>query len=165
MLFIGSSIGNFDDDEAVALLGGVHDALGPRTSLLLGTDLRKSPDVLLRAYDDGAGVTAEFNKNILVRINRELGGNFDTHRFQHVARRNEAASRIEMHLKSTVRQTVTVEALRMRIDFEPAETIHTESSVKYDLPHVTRLLTAAGFRLHETYFDGERRFAVHLAGD
>jgi L-histidine Nalpha-methyltransferase len=165
VLFIGSSIGNFEDDEAVALLAGVHDALGPRASLLLGTDLRKSPDVLLRAYDDRAGVTAAFNKNILVRINRELGGDFDTSRFRHVARWNEGASRIEMHLESVARQTVKIASLGMRVAFEPGETIHTESSVKYDLPRVGRLLADAGFHIEETFFDGDRRFAVHLAGE
>jgi L-histidine Nalpha-methyltransferase len=165
VLFIGSSIGNFDDDEAIALLAGVHDALGPRASLLLGTDLRKSTDVLLRAYDDRAGVTAAFNKNLLSRLNRELDGDFDLSRFRHVARWNEAASRIEMHLESTARQVVTLRALQMQVAFEPKETIHTESSVKYDLPHVTRLLTAAGFRPEESYYDEDRRFAVHLAGE
>jgi L-histidine Nalpha-methyltransferase len=165
VLFIGSSIGNFDDDEAVALLAGVHDALGHRASLLLGTDLRKSPDVLLRAYDDPSGVTAAFNKNLLVRINRELAGDFDTSRFRHVARWNEGASRIEMHLESVMRQTVNIEALGMRVAFEPKETIHTESSVKYDLPRVTRLLADAGFHLEETFYDADRRFAVHLAGE
>ena len=163
VLFIGSSIGNFDDEEAIDLLAGVHDALGRRASLLLGTDLRKSPDVLLRAYDDSAGVTAAFNMNLLERLNRELGGDFDLRAFRHLACWNEAASRIEMHLQSVVRQTVTLEALAMRVSFEAGETIHTESSVKYDLPRVTRLLTAAGFQLQETFYDADRRFAVHLA--
>jgi L-histidine Nalpha-methyltransferase len=164
VLFIGSSIGNFDDDEAIALLAGVHDALGPRTSLLLGTDLKKKTDVLLRAYDDSKGVTAAFNKNILTRINRELGGAFDLERFRHVARWNQGASRIEMHLESTVKQVVRIEALQMSVPFEAGETIHTESSMKYDVPHVRRLLEAAGFKLEETFYDPERRFGVHLAG-
>jgi L-histidine N-alpha-methyltransferase len=164
VLFIGSSIGNFDDEEAVSLLAGVHDALGPRTALLLGTDLRKSPDVLLRAYDDAAGVTAAFNMNVLERINRELGGRFDPTRFRHVARWNERASRMEMHLESTRKQSVIIEALGMSVAFEAGETIHTESSVKYDVAHVKRLLTAAGFRLWRTFYDPDRRFAVHLAG-
>jgi dimethylhistidine N-methyltransferase len=162
VLFIGSSIGNFDDDEAIALLASVHDSL-PRAALLLGTDLRKNPDVLLRAYDDSAGITAAFNKNLLERINRELGGDFEKDHFRHVARWNDGASRIEMHLESLVRQTVTLDALRMTVTFEPGETIHTESSVKYDLPRVTRLLMEAGFLPEETYCDAERRFAVHLA--
>jgi L-histidine Nalpha-methyltransferase len=163
VLFIGSSVGNFEDGEALALLAGVRDALGPRAWLLLGTDLKKNPDVLLRAYDDAAGITAAFNKNILERINRELGGSFDLHRFRHVAHWNEARSRIEMHLESLVKQSVVIEALGMEVPFEAGETIHTESSVKYDAPRVKQLLAGAGFRLEETFYDGDRRFAVHLA--
>jgi L-histidine N-alpha-methyltransferase len=163
VLFIGSSVGNFRDDEALALLAGVKDALGPESWLLLGTDLKKSQDVLLRAYDDGAGVTAAFNKNVLERINRELGGSFDVRRFRHRARWNDATSGIEMHLESLVKQTVTIERLGMEVQFEAGETIHTETSVKYDLPRVANLLTAAGFKLEKTFYDEGRRFAVHLA--
>jgi L-histidine Nalpha-methyltransferase len=163
VLFIGSSIGNFDDADAVRLLRGAHDALGPRMSLLLGTDMRKSREVLVRAYDDGAGVTAAFNKNILLHINRQLGSSFDPARFRHVALWNEAASRIEMHLESIERQRVRIEALDLTVEFERGETIHTESSVKYDLAHVERLLTASGFVLDKTLYDNDRLFAVHLA--
>jgi L-histidine N-alpha-methyltransferase len=163
VLFIGSSIGNFDDADAVRLLRGAHDALGPRVSLLLGTDMRKSPEVLVRAYDDRAGVTAAFNKNILLHINRQLGSSFDPARFRHVAFWNEAASRIEMHLESLERQRVRIEALDLTVSFERGETIHTESSVKYDLAHVERLLTGSGFVLNKTFYDKDRLFAVHLA--
>jgi dimethylhistidine N-methyltransferase len=163
VLFIGSSVGNLEDDQASALLLGLREALGPQASLLLGTDLRKSADVLLPAYDDAAGVTAAFNKNLLVRINRELGGHFDLDRFRHVARWNDAESRIEMHLASTVRHEVDIEQLDLRVRFDAGETIHTESSIKYSLPRVERLLVAGGFRLDTTFYDGERRFAVHLA--
>ncbi len=164
VLFIGSSVGNFADDEASTLLGGLREALGPRASLLLGTDLRKSADILLPAYDDASGVTAAFNKNLLDRINRELGGRFDLDRFRHVARWNDAESRIEMHLASTVRQEVAIEGLGLRVRFDAGETIHTESSIKYRLDRVERLLVAGGFRRETTFYDGQRRFAVHLAG-
>jgi L-histidine N-alpha-methyltransferase len=163
LMFIGSSVGNFEDEEASRLLGGIRHALGPDAVLLLGTDLRKRPDVLIRAYDDAAGVTAAFNKNLLARINRELGGHFDLARWKHVARWNDAASRIEMHLESTVRQEVPIDALGLRVAFEAGETIHTESSIKYDVPRVDRLLEAAGFHRDETYYDDAKRFAVHLA--
>ncbi len=163
VLFIGSSVGNFDDAEAVALFRGLRTALGPETSLLLGTDLRKSPRLLLPAYDDAAGVTAAFNKNILVRINRELGGHFDLARFRHVARWNDAASQIEMHLESAVAQEVAIDRLGLRVRFAAGETIHTESSIKYDLPRVGRLLGAAGFAIETTYYDDARLFGVHLA--
>ena len=95
--------------------------------------------MLIPAYDDAAGVTAAFNKNVLARINRELGGRFDPARFRHVARWNEALSRIEMHLESLDHQSVPIEALGIVVHFRPGETIHTESSVKYDLAHVGRL--------------------------
>ena len=163
VLFIGSSVGNFEDDEAARLLRGVRVALGSETWLLLGTDLRKSPDVLIPAYDDAAGVTAAFNKNVLARINRELGGHFDLDRFRHVARWNERESRIEMHLESVVAQEVAIDHLSLRVRFRAGETIHTESSVKYDQPRVDRLLGAAGFRVETTFYDAERRFALHLA--
>jgi L-histidine Nalpha-methyltransferase len=163
VLFIGSSVGNFEDAEAASLLRGLRGALGPDTLLLLGTDLRKSPDRLLPAYDDAAGVTAAFNKNILARINRELGGHFDLQRFRHVARWNDAASRMEMHLESTASQEVAVDGLALRVRFEAGETIHTESSIKYDLPRVQRLLGAGGFTLETTFYDDARSFGVHLA--
>jgi L-histidine N-alpha-methyltransferase len=163
VLFIGSSVGNLEDPEAASLLRRLRGALGAETSLLLGTDLRKSPDVLLPAYDDAAGVTAAFNKNMLVRINRELGGRFDLDLFRHVARWNDAASRVEMHLESTVAQTVAIDRLGLRVRFEARETIHTESSVKYDLPRVEQLLRWGGFALETTFYDDARRFGVHLA--
>ena|SRR5579872_7176271 len=162
-MFIGSSIGNLDDGEAARLLRGLRGALGPRARLLLGTDLRKSPTVLVPAYDDAAGVTAAFNKNVLARINRELAGRFDLARFRHVARWNDPLSRIEMHLESLDVQDVRIDALGASIHFEAGETIHTESSVKYDLARVGRVLEAGGFAPTSAYFDQERRFAVHLA--
>jgi len=162
-MFIGSSIGNLDDQDATRLLRGLRGALGRRASLLLGTDLKKAPEILIPAYDDAAGVTADFNKNVLARINRELGGRFDPARFRHVARWNEALSRIEMHLESADDQRVAIEALGIVAHFRRGETIHTESSVKYDLAHVGRLLEAGGFSPPTVYFDDDRRFAVHLA--
>jgi L-histidine N-alpha-methyltransferase len=163
VLFIGSSVGNFEDDDATKLLSGVRDALGPRAWLLLGTDLAKDREELLRAYDDSQGVTAAFNKNVLERINREMNADFDTSLFRHVARWNAARSRIEMHLESLVEQTVIIPLLEMRVHFGAGETIHTESSIKYDLPRVKRLLASAGFRLERTFYDPDRRFAVHLS--
>ena len=142
VLFIGSSIGNLTNEEATRLLRDVRRTLGPRTALLLGTDLRKSSSILLPAYDDAVGVTAAFNKNVLVRINRELWGHFDLERFRHVARWNEGASRVEVRLESTIAQEVAVDPLELCVRFAHGETIHTESSTKYDLPHVERLLTS-----------------------
>ncbi len=115
------------------------------------------------AYDDAAGVTAAFNRNILARINRELGGRFELDAFRHVAVWNDEASRIEMHLESVRDQEVAIEALGIVIPLRRGERIHTESSVKYDLPRVERLLSRAGFRREITYTDDEGLFAVHLA--
>jgi dimethylhistidine N-methyltransferase len=163
VLFIGSSVGNMPDEQASALLRRVRRSLAGETWLVLGTDLRKSPDVLRAAYDDAAGVTAAFNANVLARINRELGGQFELDRFRHVARWNDAESRIEMHLASTVAQDVAVEALGTRFRFDIGETIHTESSAKYDLPRVEKILADGGFALDATYADREFDFAVNVA--
>lgn len=162
-LFIGSSIGNFDDVEATRLLAALGGVLGPRGALLLGTDLRKDPSRLIPAYDDAQGVTAAFNQNVLARLNRELGADFDLARFRHVARWNDRGSRVEMHLASVGAQAVTVRALGLTVRFADGETIHTESSVKYDLSRVDRLFAAAGLARARTFTDPEELFAVHLA--
>ncbi len=163
MLFIGSSIGNYGDPEAAELLGQVSLALGSRGVLLLGTDLRKPLDVLLPAYDDAQGVTAAFNRNILARINRELGGRFDIELFRHVALWNEAASCVEMHLESEVEQRVWIEALDRDFTFAKGERIHTESSHKYDQLRVDSLLRAARMVRSQTFTDERGWFGVHLA--
>jgi dimethylhistidine N-methyltransferase len=163
VLFIGSSVGNMRDDEASALLRRVRRALPGDTWLLLGTDLLKNAEVLHAAYDDASGVTAEFNKNLLARINRELGGHFLLERFRHMARWSARESRIEMHLQSDAAQEVSVDGLALRVRFEAGETIHTESSIKYDLPRVERILSDGEFGLEETYLDPDGLFAVHLA--
>ncbi len=162
VLFIGSSIGNFEDDDAIHLLSGVQRSLGREGVFILGTDLKKSPARLVPAYDDNRGVTARFNLNVLARINRELGGCFELDRFRHVALWNEAESRIEMHLESRVAQQVWVQSLGMSFGFTAGERIHTESSIKYDLVHVDRLLAASGLSRLRTFEDEERLFAVHL---
>jgi L-histidine Nalpha-methyltransferase len=162
-MFIGSSIGNLDDVEAVGLLRGLRRSLPRPAALLVGTDLRKAPEILLAAYNDTAGLTAAFNKNVLARINRELGGRFDLALFSHVARWNARQSRIEMHLESLVAQDVRIDALGISIHLEAGETIHTESSVKYDLARVGRLLEAGGFSPTAVYLDHARRCALHLA--
>jgi dimethylhistidine N-methyltransferase len=163
VLFIGSSIGNYEDEDAIELLTGIRAVLGAKGSLLLGTDLKKSLDVLLPAYDDAQGITADFNKNVLARINRELGGRFDLECFRHVALWNEASSCIEMHLESTRAQRVPIEALGLEVAFTAGERIHTESSHKYDDARVERLLEAAGLVRCAAFRDEQRRFAVHLA--
>ena len=163
VLFIGSSIGNYADDEAVALLSQIRDAIAEGGVLLLGTDRRKAVQTLLPAYDDSLGVTAAFNKNVLSRINRELGGQFDTDSFRHVALWNDEASRIEMHLESTVAQRVHIEGLGLSIAFAAGERVHTESSHKYDDARIQSLLDRAGLRLERRFCDERDWFSLQLA--
>jgi L-histidine Nalpha-methyltransferase len=163
VLYIGSSIGNFSPADALDLLRGVRAQLSPGDSLLLGTDMVKDPGMLLAAYDDAAGVTARFNMNMLVRINRELDASFDPELFRHQARWNEQQARIEMHLQSLVAQKVPIRALDMEVRFKLGETIHTENSHKFTDERVLALLTRAGFRLRHQWSDANRWFTVYLA--
>ena len=162
-LYIGSSIGNFEPEEAELLLERVRDALAPGDSLLLGVDLVKDRATLLAAYDDAAGVTAAFNRNVLVRLNRELGSNFDPEAFTHRAVWNRFRSRIEMHLANLLPQTVQIPALDMRLEFSAGETIHTENSYKYQPGQAEAMLVEAGFDPATTWTDEKGWFAVCLA--
>lgn len=163
MLYIGSSIGNFEPDEAAHILRTVRAALSPGDALLLGVDLAKDEQVLLAAYDDAAGVTAAFNRNMLVRLNRDLGADFDPEAFAHRALWNAQASRIEMHLESRVAQTVQLPMLDLAIHFKPGERIHTENSYKYRPGRVEALLHSAGFALETAWTDPNHWFSVNLA--
>jgi dimethylhistidine N-methyltransferase len=163
VLYIGSSIGNFSPADALEVLRGVRAQLLPGDCLLLGTDMVKDTRMLLAAYDDGAGVTARFNLNVLVRINRELDANFNPQLFRHQARWNEQHSRIEMHLESLLAQRVKLRALDMEVRFSLGETIHTENSYKFTDQGVQALLTRAGFRLRHQWTDANKWFTVYLA--
>jgi L-histidine N-alpha-methyltransferase len=163
VLYIGSSIGNFAPAEAVTLLRGVRAQLSPGDCLLLGTDMVKDKQMLLVAYDDAAGVTARFNLNLLVRLNRELDADFNPQLFRHQARWNEQQSRIEMHLESLVAQRVKFGALDLEVRFSSGETIHTENSYKFSDERVVDLLTRAGFRLRQQWSDVKQWFTVYLA--
>jgi L-histidine Nalpha-methyltransferase len=163
VLYIGSSIGNFAPADAVEVLRGVRSQLLPGDCLLLGTDMVKDTKMLLAAYDDAAGVTARFNMNVLVRINRELDANFNPQKFRHQARWNEQHSRIEMHLESLLAQRVAIRGLDMQVRFSLGETIHTENSYKFTDERVVELLTRAGFRLREQWSDAKKWFTVYLA--
>jgi dimethylhistidine N-methyltransferase len=156
--FPGSTIGNFEPDAAVAFLCGVADTVGAGGGLLIGVDLKKDVGLLLKAYDDDAGVTAAFNKNLLERINRELGADFDAARFRHVARYNQALGRIEMHLESMTDQTVTVAG--HAFDFAAGETIHTENSYKFAPDEFDAMAAAAGFTPEARWTDADVLFQV-----
>jgi L-histidine N-alpha-methyltransferase len=163
VLYIGSSIGNFSPGDALDVLRGVRSQLLPGDCLLLGTDMVKDTPLLLAAYDDAAGVTAEFNKNVLVRMNREVDANFNPQLFRHRARWNEEHSRIEMHLESLLAQRVPIGALDLEVRFALGETIHTENSYKFTHQRVLALLTGAGFKLRRQWSDANSWFTVHLA--
>jgi dimethylhistidine N-methyltransferase len=164
-LYIGSSIGNFAPAQAVAILRTLRAHLAPGDALLLGTDLapgpRKPVATLLAAYDDAAGVTAAFNRNILVRLNRELDADFDLDSFVHRARWNPTQSRMEMHLESRAAQTVRIAG--QSIAFAAGETIHTENSYKFSAASLAALVSSAGFTATRTFHDPAHTFAVTLA--
>lgn len=162
VLFLGSNIGNFDPPEADAFLRRIRAALRPRDLLLLGADLVKPEAELLLAYDDPLGITAAFNKNLLVRVNQELGGTFDLAAFAHRAAWNAAARRVEMHLVSRRRQRVTIEACDLTVDFAPGEPIWTESSYKYEPGQVLEMGSRAGFETLRQWVDHDARFALTL---
>jgi L-histidine N-alpha-methyltransferase len=162
VLFLGSTIGNFDRDAGDSFLRGVREILGEGDALLLGTDLEKNIEEQLLAYDDPAGVTAAFNKNLLARINRELGADFDLQKFAHEARWNAMERRIEMHLRSWTRQRVHIPAAGLRITMEEDETIWTESSHKYREGEAAEMAERTGFRCDGQWVDEEWPFAQNL---
>jgi dimethylhistidine N-methyltransferase len=158
--FPGSSIGNFDPQDAVRFLQTIVDLVGPGGYLLIGVDLKKDKAVLEAAYDDSEGVTARFNLNLLERINRELHADFDTDKWQHRALYNEQAGRIEMHLVSRAAQSVHIKG--QGFHFDEGETIHTENSYKYSSDEFTHLAQQAGFVADKLWMDEQQLFSVHL---
>jgi dimethylhistidine N-methyltransferase len=162
VLYIGSSIGNFEPNEAAELLQRVRAGLKTGDSFLLGVDLVKKDSILLAAYDDAAGVTAAFNRNLLARLNRELDADFDPEAFAHLPLWNVAASRIEMHLVSRLAQRVRLAALHLEVDFAAGETIHTENSYKFQPGQAESLLAEAGFAPAARWTDKNGWFAVCL---
>jgi L-histidine Nalpha-methyltransferase len=167
VLYIGSSIGNYEPQEAGELLANIRRSLSPGDALLLGTDMapsRTKPEcALVAAYNDAQGITARFDLNMLTRINRELGADFDLSTFRHKAIWNPVASRIEMHLESLREQVIRIADLDMAIRFNEGETIHTENSYKFTDEMLGDILAKGGFLLEQTWSDDQRWFGVHLA--
>jgi len=163
VLFLGSNIGNYDRPGASAFVHGVRRQLAAGDAFLLGTDLVKPADELLLAYDDPLGVTAAFNRNLLVRINRELGGDFDVAAFAHEAAWNTDESRIELYLVARSRQQIGIKAAQLAFTMEPGERIWTESSYKYHPEDIRRLVEPAGFGVAAQWIDAEDGFALTLA--
>jgi L-histidine N-alpha-methyltransferase len=162
VLFLGSNIGNFDPGEALGLLRRIVDHLRPGDLVLVGADLVKSERELLVAYDDPLGLTAAFNKNLLLRMHRELGAEIDLESFVHEARWNGAHSRVEMHLVSTRRQVFDIPRAACRVAFERGESIWTESSYKFQPRGLVQLGARAGLAMLEQWVDGSARFALTL---
>jgi L-histidine N-alpha-methyltransferase len=160
--FLGSSLGNFTPEESVEFLQRTAAIMGPEDVFLLGIDLKKSPAILVPAYDDAQGVTAAFNLNVLHRINRELGSRFDPHSFEHLALYNDEQGCIEMRLRSRQAQRVPIVKIEQVVSFGKDETIHTESSYKYSVDEVRDLGSQANLVLRRTWFDARRYFLLAL---
>ncbi|MFF7472285.1 L-histidine N(alpha)-methyltransferase [Streptomyces sp. NPDC008092] len=163
LVFLGGTIGNLLPAERAEFLASVRRRLNPGDALLLGTDLVKDEEVLVRAYDDAAGVTAEFNKNVLAVVDRELDADFDPDAFDHVALWDAENEWIEMRLRSRVAQTVKVPALDLAVDFAAGEELRTEVSAKFRRDGVTAELAAAGLELTNWWTDAQGRFALSLS--
>jgi len=159
--FPGSTIGNFLPAEAIVFLENARLLLGPRSKMLIGVDLTKAVNKLERAYDDAAGVTGRFNKNVLTRINEELDADFVLKNFAHQAFFDRDRSRIEMHLVSLADQRVSIDGMH-KVEFRAGETIHTENSHKYSIDGFRQLARKAGWRSTTDWVDDERLFSVHL---
>ena len=157
--FPGSTLGNFEPHEASSFLRTAREILGDSAQMIIGVDLEKDERVLYDAYNDSAGVTARFNLNVLVRINRELGGNFDLSAFTHRSVYNRDRHRIEMHLISRKAQNVRI--LGNNFSFRPGESIHTENSYKYSLERFTTLARNSGWSVRKSWTDKARMFSVH----
>ncbi|MBT7755647.1 MAG: L-histidine N(alpha)-methyltransferase [Candidatus Magasanikbacteria bacterium] len=157
--FPGSTIGNFDHQAAEIFLRTVFETIGEGGGLLIGVDMKKNEETLIRAYDDAEGVTAAFNLNVIERINRELDGNFDVSAFRHRAMYNPEKGRVEMHLVSLKAQTVHIQGAE--IGFAEGETIHTENSYKYHPEEFTAMAAKAGFFSEKTWVDDNELFSLH----
>src|SRR5918995_7437594 len=155
-LFLGSNISNFDPAEAIKFLHALRTVLSVGDGHLLGADLKKDRQTLEAAYNDALGVTAAFNLNVLARINRELGGQFDLRNFRHLAFYNQEAGRIEIYIESCCNQTVAIKQLDVEVRFAAGEQIHTENSYKYNLSDIEQLAAKTGFELAHTWFDSEK---------
>jgi dimethylhistidine N-methyltransferase len=162
VVFLGSSLGNFEPHQALDLLQKIREHLNDEDYFLLGTDMQKDAAILHAAYNDAPGVTAAFNLNVLRRINRELGGEFDPALFTHVAFYNAAKSRIEMHLRSEQTHETFVARLDRSFYFHKGETIHTENSHKYSVEQIETMCQRSGFRLVQRWQDRKGYFSLNL---
>ncbi len=161
-MFLGSSLGNYDRQEALHLLCVIAETMGPKDSLLLGLDLKKNAAVLHAAYNDSQGATASFNLNLLSRMNGELGAHFDLNLFAHNAFYNPQQGRVEMHLESLVDQITYIESLKESYNFRKGERIHTENSYKFDRALLEEMCDTAGLRLETMWTDDKDWFSLNF---
>jgi L-histidine Nalpha-methyltransferase len=164
LVFLGSTIGNLDPDQRAAFFFAVRRGMRPGDAFLLGADLVKRPGTLVAAYDDSAGVTAAFNRNLLNVLNRELGADFDVDAFEHVALWNPEHKWIEMRLRSIVAQQIRVPAIKLEVEFAAGETMRTEISAKFERAGLETELRAAGLDVVRWWTDSRGRYAVALSG-
>lgn len=162
ILFLGSSIGNFEPNEAINFLRIIRHKMTIQDTLLIGFDLQKNTKTIEAAYNDRAGITANFNLNVLSRINRELGGDFNVRDFEHLAFYNENESRMEMHLLSKSDQQVNIRSLGEKFSFKQNETIHTENSYKYTLKQISVLADDSGFKVEKNFIDKKNWYDLAL---
>jgi L-histidine N-alpha-methyltransferase len=162
VMFLGSSLGNFEPNEQDALMRTAHNSLQPGDAFLLGTDLVKDPAIIRAAYNDAAGKTAAFNLNILTNLNGKIGGDVDPAKFEHKAIWSEEKSRIEMHLRSTVDQTITFTEADLAVALAAGETIHTENSYKFTPERIAELANGTGFTHERTWTDEKGWYGLHL---
>jgi len=164
VIFLGSSIGNFDRSYVKVFLGRIRRLLNKSDTLLVGFDLEKEKTFLENAYNDKAGVTAQFNLNLLSRINRELGGEFDISTFKHEAIYNKSKKRIEMYLVSICDQSIAIKELGRVYLFKKGERIHTENSHKFSMPEINRIAKSSGFSVIKNYTDDQKLYCLSLLG-
>ena len=162
LLFLGSNIGNFRRGEAVDFFRQLREVMSENDLLFVGFDLQKDPHVIVRAYDDSQGVTAEFNLNLLRRINRELGGNFDLEKWTHYAIYRPVECSARSFLVSREKQSVTIDAIGRTFEFEPWEAVFMEISQKYNLPHIEELASESGFEIKQNFFDSKNYYCDSL---
>lgn len=162
VLFLGSNIGNFEPAESRNFFREMRQSLRPGDVLLIGADLKKAEETLIAAYNDALGVTAAFNLNLLVRINRELKGDFQINNFKHQASYDRVRGCVMMHLASLLEQRVTIREIGIEVAFDQGETIHTENSYKYDLAGLRSLAEDTGFKLERIWLDSKELFSFNL---
>ena len=162
IVFLGSSFGNFDPENGISFLQKINSSMKKGDLFLVGLDLVKDKNVLYQAYNDSQGITAQFNLNILSRINSELGGNFDTSKFAHYAVYNENQNKIEIYLRSLAKQTVQIPNAELMLEIDDGELIHTENSYKYTISQIKQMFTITGYQIKDMWNDDNRYYSLVL---